>query len=486
MDIRKILELDHPTRVDLWQDCAEILERYFARVHETSVAPDVTPEEIRARLKPLDFSQPLDPQETVKLVVESLWNYQVHTPHPKYFGLFNPAPTTMGIVGDVIAAAFNPQVATWNHSPFAVELEQHLIRSFGVQFGYELDRVEGTFTSGGTEANHTAILTALERSFVEFAKEGTRGLTRQPLVYASNQSHHSFVRAARISGLGSDAVRQIEVDDNLRIRLGPLIEQIERDRAAGGAPFVIVANAGTTNAGVIDPIAPIAEVASQQGLWLHVDAAWGGAAAFLPELKYLFDGIERSDSITFDAHKWLSVPMGAGIYLTHHPEILRKTFRITAEYMPADAAELDAVDPYVQSIQWSRRFIGLKVFLSLAVAGWEGYRQVIRHQIAMGELLRQELQATGWKILNRTRLPLVCFVDQQNPEGRTEAFLDTVAREVVSSGKGWISVTRLDKNRPVLRACVTNFRTGPEDIRALVQGLGEARKKLSNHASEDL
>jgi glutamate/tyrosine decarboxylase-like PLP-dependent enzyme len=174
--------------------------------------------------------------------------------------------------------------------------------------------------------------------------------------------------------------------------------------------------------------------------------------------------------------------MGAGIYLTRHPEILRKTFRITAEYMPVDAAELDAVDPYAESIQWSRRFIGLKVFLSLAVAGWEGYRKVIRHQVAMGELLRQELRATGWKILNHTRLPLVCFVDQKSSEGRTEVFLDTVAREVVSSGKAWISFTRLDKNRPVLRACVTNFRTGPEDIRALVQALGEARRKLSNHA----
>jgi glutamate/tyrosine decarboxylase-like PLP-dependent enzyme len=482
VDIREILELDHPTRVNLWQDFAEILERYFARVHETSVAPDVIPEEIRARLKPFDFSQPLDPRETVNLAVESLWNYQVHTPHPRYFGLFNPAPTTMGIVGDAIAAAFNPQVATWNHSPFAVELEQHLIRSLGVEFGYEAERVEGTFTSGGTEANHTAILTALERSFADFAREGTRGLTRQPLIYVSNQSHHSFIRAARISGLGSDAVRHIEVNDNLQIKVEPLIQQIERDRAGGGAPFVIVANAGTTNAGVIDTIAPLAEVASQQGLWLHVDAAWGGAAAFVPELKHLFRGIERSDSLTFDAHTWLSVPMGAGIYLTRHPEILRKTFRITAEYMPVDAAELDAVDPYAESIQWSRRFIGLKVFLSLAVAGWEGYRKVIRHQVAMGELLRQELRATGWKILNHTRLPLVCFVDQKSSEGRTEVFLDTVAREVVSSGKAWISFTRLDKNRPVLRACVTNFRTGPEDIRALVQALGEARRKLSNHA----
>jgi glutamate/tyrosine decarboxylase-like PLP-dependent enzyme len=174
--------------------------------------------------------------------------------------------------------------------------------------------------------------------------------------------------------------------------------------------------------------------------------------------------------------------MAAGIYLTRHPGILRKTFSITAEYMPADAAELDAVDPYAHSVQWSRRFIGLKVFLSLAVAGWEGYSQVIRHQVAMGELLRQELKAAGWKIANRTKLPLVCFVDQDDPEGQTEGFLETVAREVVSSGRAWISVTRLDKNRPVLRACVTNFRTGPTDIRALVQAIGEAREKVSNCA----
>ena len=480
MDIQGILALDHTTRASLWEDLAKIIERYFSRVHEMRVAPDITPEEIRFRLKPLDFSQPLDPQETVNFIEESLWNYQVHTPHPRYFGLFNPAPTTMGVIGDAIAAAFNPQVATWNHSPFAVELEQHLLRCFGLEFGYHIEKVGGSFTSGGTEANHTAILTALERSFPEFAKRGTRGLARQPRLYVSNQGHHSFIRAARACGLGSDAVRQIEVDDGLRINVEALVEQVDRDRAAGDAPFAIVANAGTTNAGVIDPIAELAKVAARQGLWLHVDAAWGGAAALVPELKDLFDGIEQSDSITFDAHKWLSVPMGAGIYLTRHPEILRRTFRITAEYMPSDAAELDAVDPYTQSLQWSRRFIGLKVFLSLAVAGWEGYRQVIRHQVAMGDHLRQKLKATNWEVLNQTQLPLVCFVDQENPKGRTEEFLETVAQTVVSSGKAWISVTRVSKDRPVLRACVTNFRTGPEDIRALVRVIGEAREKLSD------
>src|SRR5207249_952234 len=143
-----------------------------------------------------------------------------------------------------------------------------------------------------------------------------------------------------------------------------------------------------TSAGAIDPIPDLAGIAEREGLWYHVDAAWGGAAALLPELRPRLAGIERADSITFDALKWLSVPMGAGIFLTRHPSILERTFGTGTSYMPRDAAGLDVVDPYSHSMQWSRRFIGLKVYLSLLVAGWDGYAAAIRHQVAMGDRLR--------------------------------------------------------------------------------------------------
>jgi glutamate/tyrosine decarboxylase-like PLP-dependent enzyme len=146
--------------------------------------------------------------------------------------------------------------------------------------------------------------------------------------------------------------------------------------------------------------------------------------------------------------------------------------------MPPDSAHLDAVDPYTHSIQWSRRFIGLKVFLSLAVAGWDGYRTVIRHQLEMGDLLRQELQESGWRIVNQTKLPLLCFVDRQNPEGKSLEFLEAVQREVVASGEAWISITRLDDDSPALRACITNYRTEEEDIFALVRALNRARQNF--------
>jgi glutamate/tyrosine decarboxylase-like PLP-dependent enzyme len=147
--------------------------------------------------------------------------------------------------------------------------------------------------------------------------------------------------------------------------------------------------------------------------------------------------------------------------------------------MPREAAGLDVVDPYMHSMQWSRRAIGLKVFLSLAVAGWEGYATAIRQMVAIGVILRAELAAAGWESVNKTPLPVCCFVDQRHPEGRSEAYLHKIAMHVVASGKAWISTTRLAGSVPVLRACITNYRTQTADIEALIAVLDEARSQFS-------
>ena len=478
-----VLRLDDQTRSELWQRVIEAVETYMSQVHQSRVTPEVDAEKLRAFLSRIDFSQPLNPLEAVNFVVEGLWNYQLHTAHPRYFGLFNPTPTSMGIAADALAAAFNPQLAAWAHNPFAVEVEQHLIRNFADRFGYDSTTADGTFTSGGAEANHTAMLTALVNTFPEFAPQGVRGLERQPLLYVSTESHHSFIKAARACGLGTDAVRRVPVDETMQMNVEVLNEQIVRDRAAGFAPFLIVGTAGTTSAGVVDPLARIADTAGREKLWFHVDAAYGGAAILVPELRAVLAGIERSDSLTFDTHKWLSVPMGGGIYLTRHRNILGETFRITPAYIPPTPQGLDVTDPYTHSMQWSRRFIGLKVFLSLAVAGWEGYAAALEHQVAMGNLLRRELEASDWQIMNQTKLPVVCFVDRQNNmEGKSGAFIEAVAREVVSSGEAWISVTRVKDDVPVLRACITSYRTTPEDVLTLVHAIDAARRKIYSRA----
>jgi glutamate/tyrosine decarboxylase-like PLP-dependent enzyme len=470
--------LDNETRARLWRQLVNAIETYATKVEAGRVTPPLDPQRVRAMLERFDFSAPVEALEALDFLVEGLWKFQTHTPHPRYYGLFNPAPTTMGIAGDALVAAFNPQLAAWSHSPLAIEIEQHLVRAIGARFGYDPARCDGTFASGGMEANHTAVLTALVQAFPEFSRLGVRALDAQPVLYVSAEAHHSLLKAARLCGLGTDAVHMIPVEESLRMDQEALASRIAQDRGQGFAPFLVTATAGTTSAGAIDPLPVIAEVAAREKLWLHVDAAWGGAAALVSELRPLLDGIELADSITFDAHKWLSVPMGAGIFLTRHSDILDRTFRTAETYMPREAAELDVINPFMHSIQWSRRAIGLKVFLSLAVAGWEGYAAAIRHMVAMGGLLREQLEASGWQMVNKTPLPLCCFVDQRHAEGRSAAYLHAVAMNVVGSGKAWISTTRLANSMPALRACITNYRTSADDITALLAALAEARRQL--------
>jgi glutamate/tyrosine decarboxylase-like PLP-dependent enzyme len=464
-----MLQLEPADRDRLWSRLIERMERYATCVDKYPVSPELDPGKIRADLARFDFSQPVSPNDALDYAADALTKWQVHTPHPKYYGLFNPAPTTMGIAADALVAAFNPQLAAWSHSPFAVEAERHIVVTFAARFGLPMSNVEGTFTSGGMEANHTAMLTALTGKFPSYPERGIRGLNKQPVLYLSSESHHSLVKAARLCGLGSDAVRKVAVDDDLRMRPDELRKAIAEDRHRGFAPFLIAATAGTTNAGVIDPLEEIGRVAHDEDLWFHVDAAWGGAAVFVPELRPSVAGIEAADSITFDAHKFLSVPMGAGIYLSPH-RILDRTFRVQTAYMPRDAADMDVVDPHLSSMQWSRRFTGLKVLLSLMVAGWDGYAAAIRHQTAMGEALRQRLQQEGWTIRNRTGLPVVCFTRA----GLNDDELVNLCAQVVKGGEAWISTTLLAGKETVLRACITNYRTSAQDIDDLIVSLRRA------------
>jgi glutamate/tyrosine decarboxylase-like PLP-dependent enzyme len=472
-------------RQELWRRLVEAIEKYLRDVGNAPVATQASPDEMRKLLARWDFSAPAGPARALDFVVEGLWRYQIHGSHPRYFGLFVPAPATMGIAGNALAAAFNPQLGAWFHSPFAVEVEQHLVRAMAGRFGYDPARAEGTFTAGGAEANQTAVTVALMRAFPEVGRRGLLALRSQPLLYLSSQAHHSFVKAARATGLGSDAVREVVMDGSLRMRPDDLAARIAADRADGHAPFLVVATAGSTGSGAIDPIAALAVVAEREGLWLHVDAAWGGAAALLPELRHALAGIERSSSITFDPHKWLSMPMGAGMFLTRHPGVLERTFRVAASYLPrgatqpAPAGQAPAADPDAHSPQCSRRFIGLSLFLSLAVAGWQGYEEMLRHQVAMGERLRRGLAEHGWEVVNDTPLPIVCF----ERAGSRSAQLEAVAADLAASGDAWISTVAMDAGA-ALRACVTNYRTTAADVDALVAALGRAWKRQAGAEDE--
>jgi glutamate/tyrosine decarboxylase-like PLP-dependent enzyme len=461
-----VLALEASVRADLWRELVAAVEATIERPDELRALTEDDADEVQAFVGRLDFDAPLEPIAALRFAVEGLSRYSVNFHNPRYFGLFDPAPATMGVIGEALAAAFNPQLVAWLASPFAIEAEAGLLRAFGERFGLSADATDGTFTSGGAEANHTAVITALARRFPVVREHGLRALPAQPVLYLSEEGHPSFVKAVRACGLGEAAIRWIPVDNALRLDGERLRAAITHDRSGGAAPFLIVATAGTTAAGVIDPLAAVADIAAAEDLWLHVDAAWGGGAALVPELRPALAGIERADSITFDPHKLLSVPFGAGVYLTRHPDVLDATFHVSSAYVPGTGT---LVDPYTHSLQWSRRFIGLKVLLTLAVAGWDGYATVLRHQVAMADLLRDRLRASGWQVVNQTVLPLVCFVDADGADP------DVIVEAVNTSGRARIFTATVPPGRKVIRAAITNYKTTEDDIDALIAALDDGR-----------
>ncbi|MDB5096299.1 MAG: Aromatic-L-amino-acid decarboxylase [Cyanobacteria bacterium RYN_339] len=450
------LTLPRATRTALWARTGERLEAYLAALPGLPVSPG----DVHADLAAFDFQTPMDPLAVVDAAADMLQAFNLNTAHPAYFGVFNPAAATMGIAADALVAAFNPQLASSASARACIAIEDHLLAYFGAKFGYDL--VRGSFQSGGTTANYTALQCALTAHVPGYGTEGV-GPAR-PVLYTSTETHHSILRAARMSGLGTSAVVALPVGPDLRFDVAALRARIHADRNQGKHPLFLVATLGSTSSGTFDDVAALAEVAQTEGMWLHADAAWGGAAILLEECAPLFEGIRLADSITLDAHKWLSVPMGAGMFLTRHPDVQEATFRVDqSPYMPGHTYESAETEPYKQSIEWSRRFIGLKLFMALAAHGEAGYQAVLRHQIAMGAYMRERLAATGWELVNDSPLPVVCFwAPGLDPEA--------VARQVADSGKSWITPTKLN-GRGVLRAGIPNFATQREHVDVLIDVL---------------
>ncbi|MGH3377554.1 MAG: pyridoxal phosphate-dependent decarboxylase family protein [Mycobacterium sp.] len=462
---------DAATRREAYERLVALVERHWDEVADLPVTPPVGYAELLERVRGFDFTAPMELGELLDVAAGLLRDGIVHPTHPRYFGLFNPTPAFAGVLGDTLTAAFNPQLAVTSHAPAAVAIERHVLRFLADRL--RLPDATGSFTSGGAEANLTAVLVALERHFPQATEHGLAAVDGQPTMYTSVEAHHSLVKAARMTGLGHAAVRSVPVTDELTIDVAALRATIERDRAAGRRPFLVVATAGSTAAGVIDPLTEIADVCRHTGVDLHVDAAWAGAASLSDRLRPLLDGVERADSVTIDAHKWLSAPMGAGVFLTPHGHDLAAAFRVEANYMPS----ADATDPYLMSAQWSRRFIGLKVFMALAAAGRDGYAQQIERDCRLGDQLRARLRDDGWQVLNHTPLPVVCFIPNTAEPATSTQHLAEIARRVEASGVAWISVAHL-AGRPALRACITSYRTTPADIDALGQTLTDAAASI--------
>ena len=324
------------------------------------------------------------------------------------------------------------------------------------------------------EANLSAVVVALTRAFPGYGEDGLRSLPASPTVYLTKEAHYGYNKIAHMTGLGRRALRTVAVDGRLKMDIADLESQIAEDRSNGFAPFMIIGTAGTTAAGVIDPLPEIARVCRSEGLWFHVDAAWGGSAIVSPRLRQHLAGTEVADSITCDAHKWLSVPMGCGMFFCRHAESVAQAFRAEVSYMPGKRSG-PVRDPYTTSAQWSRRFIGLKLFMALANHGESGYVEMIEHQATMGDVLRESLSNSGWKIVNSTPLPLVCFT--RDGLDITQFLAALHERQIA-----WMSPVEIS-GVPAVRACITSFRTTETDIQWVVSEMNRLVERPAHRVS---
>jgi len=448
-------------RVEQWLNAE--LQQALLRIQAGPVTPTIDMAAFRAELEGFDFDKPQPLDGLLRWTLERMEHGIVQMSNPRYFGLFNPGPNFPAQCADRITSLFNPQLASSASSPVPVELERQVIRAVARRAGLGPE-ASGHFATGGSEANYTALICALTAAHPGFAAEGARAFAGPVRFYTSRDCHIAWLKIAHQAGVGRAALRLVGTDGRGRLDPHALKQAIAEDRAQGAVPLMVVATAGTTGAGMVDPLCACADIARQESLWYHVDAAWGGAALASNRLRPLLAGIERADSITIDAHKWFATTMGCALFITGRATLLSEAFHASTSFMPSSVSD---VDPYLNSVQWSRRFLGLRLFLALAAAGWEGLGAHVERSVELMERVKDLLVQSGWVVANESALAVLDVV----PPAELGDVRGLV-RRVVASGRAWVAPTTYE-GRDVVRICATNGETTLEDVNALVAALNE-------------
>jgi len=404
-----------------------------------------------------------------------------HNGHPRFFGYVASPSTPIGAYGDLIASALNANITCWRSGPAGTELERLIVIWLGSLIGYD-QQAKGLLTSGGSMANMIALLIANRRkSGADTSRKGLWSSGPPMTIYASEEVHLSIPKAADILGFGRDQVRVITCDERQRMRVDVLQQRIEADLREGLRPFCVVGSAGTVNTGVIDPLNDIAQIATEFGLWFHVDGAYGAPGVLDERKKDLFAGLERADSVSLDPHKWLYVPVDAGCLLFRDAGTAMGAFSTEdADYIKTHGySDEEAFAFWDYGVELSRRFRALKVWLTLQYYGTRRIAQAIAEDIALAAYLGELVSnADDFELLAPVELSICCF--RYVPRaGMSDAELNQLNERIMAlvqkGGRAYVSNATV-KGRFALRACITNFRTTKADIDATVEAVREAAR----------
>ncbi|HKS29285.1 MAG TPA: pyridoxal-dependent decarboxylase [Pyrinomonadaceae bacterium] len=442
---------------------------YFEHIEERPVLAQVEPGELKARLPSSAPARGEAMSEILSDVDRLIMPALTHWNHPMFFALFATSSSAPGIFAEMLSAAFDVKAMLWRTSPASTELEEVTLDWLRQMMSLPPE-FDGIIYDTASVSSMHAIAAAREMLDVQIRERGMSGRADLPLlrVYASEQAHSSIEKGIITLGLGQRSLVKLPVDAEYRMEVEALRRAIEDDRRAGALPFCVVATVGTTSTTSIDPVEEIADICEREKLWLHVDAAYAGSAAIVPELQHIMRGCERADSIVTNPHKWLFTPFDLSVLYSRRMDVLRRAFSLVPEYLRTSEAET-VRNQMDYGVQLGRRFRALKLWMVLRYFGSDGLAERIREHCRLARLFASWVEESpDWEMLAPVPLSLVCFRFCRRDAGVSEAELDALNERVMnavnSTGRAYLSHTKL-QDKLTLRLSIGNIRTTERHVK---------------------
>jgi aromatic-L-amino-acid decarboxylase len=459
---------------------------YLEHVEDLPVLARIEPGELKAQLP----TAPPEQGEAMERIIADVDRLIVpaltHWSHPSFFAYFATSTSAPGIFGELLSAAFDNKAMLWRTSPASTELEEVTLDWLRQMMGLDAGLTGIIYDTASVSSMH-AIAAAREGVELRIREQGMSGRNDLPLlrVYVSEQAHSSIEKGVITLGLGQRGLRKIPTDTEFRMDPRALAAAIEEDKANGVVPFCVVATVGTTSTSSIDPVTEIVPICEQHALWLHVDAAYAGSAAVVPELRHILKGCERADSLAVNPHKWLFTPFDLSVLYCRHLDLLRRAFSLVPEYLRTPEQEqVRSGSDY--GVQLGRRFRALKLWMVIRYFGHEGLAARIREHCRLAKLFASWVEADpNWELMAPLPLALVCFracpridvVDEKARSGRLDVLNEAIMHGVTATGKALLSHTKLN-DKLTLRLSIGNIRTTEKQVRQVWELLNEQLKLL--------
>jgi aromatic-L-amino-acid decarboxylase len=463
------------------------IANYLEHIEELPVLAQIEPGDLKAQLpaSPPEHGESMAAilADVDKLIVPAL----THWSHPSFFAYFATSTSAPGIFGELLSAAFDVKSMLWRTSPASTELEEVTLDWLRQMIGLDAGFSGFIYDTASVSSMH-AIAAAREGLELRIREEGMSGRKDLPLlrVYASEQAHSSIEKGIITLGLGQRSLRKIPTDSKFRVDPNALAEAVDEDKRNGILPFCVVATIGTTSTSSIDPVSAIVSICERHTMWLHVDAAYAGSAAIVPELRYVLDGCERADSLVLNPHKWLFTPFDLSVLYCRHLDLLRRAFSLVPEYLRTPEQEkVRSGSDY--GVQLGRRFRALKLWMIIRYFGHEGLAARIREHCRLAKLFASWIkESTDWELMAPVPFGLVCFrarplVEDQKEEvqvKRLDALNEAIMHGVNATGKAFLSHTKLN-DKLTLRLSIGNIRTTEKHVRQVWDLLNEQLRLLS-------